>query len=56
MQWPRGKYNGQRIGGFRVQIIINILYWWWRPRWSWNFGEPYFLWLFLGVRANREFE
>ncbi len=31
MKWPRGKYNGQRIVGFRVTISIKVDRWFWWP-------------------------
>ncbi len=24
MKWPRGKYNGKRIGGFKVEFELNF--------------------------------
>jgi len=30
---PRGKYNGQRIGGFEVKITINAFRWGWFFEW-----------------------
>lgn len=27
MKWPRGKYNGRRIGGFFVKVRFDILWW-----------------------------
>lgn len=27
MNWPRGKYNGQRIVGFRLVIRLNVFRW-----------------------------
>ena len=33
MKWPRGKYNGQRIVGFNVQVKLDVTYWTWRPVW-----------------------
>jgi hypothetical protein len=27
MKWPRGKYNGQRIGGFVVKFRFDLLWW-----------------------------
>jgi len=41
MKWPRGKYNGRRIVGVRVQVMLNIRYWDFHMRW--NFGEPYII-------------
>lgn len=38
--WPRGKYNGKRIGGFFITFSIDILWW----------G------LFLPTRYNRAFK
>jgi len=34
MNWPRGKYNGQRIGGFTVKLEINLLWWVWHFAWT----------------------
>jgi len=27
MRWPRGKYNGLRLGGFQIRVVFNL--WWW---------------------------
>lgn len=27
MKWPRGKYNGKRIAGFKITFQFNILVW-----------------------------
>lgn len=27
MQWPRGKYNNQRIIGFVIKCRLDVLYW-----------------------------
>ena len=39
MKWPRGKYNGRRIVGFRVNIRVTVDFW--SFRYSWNFGMPF---------------
>lgn len=31
INWPRGKYNGQRIVGVEAKFILNVTYWRWRP-------------------------
>lgn len=51
LRWPRGRYNGQPIQGVKVSFEIHTLQWYWRPRASRNFGEPYFLWLCFSWRA-----
>ena len=33
MNWPRGKYNGKRIGGFRIDFEFNLY------RWAWGFNR-----------------
>lgn len=35
MKWPRGKYNGQRIGGFKIEFELNFA-WWMPPYFSWK--------------------
>lgn len=30
-RWPRGRYNGRRIIGFRVSFQIRLFYWNWKP-------------------------
>lgn len=52
MRWPRGKYNGRQIEGLQVSVAVHLLTWFWRPRFSWNFGEPYIVWLCVNVRAK----
>lgn len=27
MRWPRGKYNGQRIVGLEVKVVVDIRHW-----------------------------
>lgn len=34
MTWPRGKYNGERIGGIRVTMELNFT--WWLLFFQWN--------------------
>jgi hypothetical protein len=29
MKWPRGRYNGQRIGGIRIVAELNLCWWTW---------------------------
>lgn len=31
MKWPRGRYNGRRIVGFRITFALNVLSWNWKP-------------------------
>lgn len=52
MRWPRGRYNGRRIDGFQVTFHMHLLWVRWLPRLSWNYGEPYFLWLWFTLRAT----
>jgi hypothetical protein len=30
-RWPRGRYNGRRIVGVELKIIIDLSYWYWKP-------------------------
>ena len=55
MKWPRGKYNGKRIGGFKVSVAVNFLWWLWKPRIEWRHGEYYILWLCFSVRGYVEY-
>jgi len=35
MRWPRGKYNGSRLGGFQIKVTFNL--WWWSfPHGEWS--------------------
>ena len=49
MRWPRGKYNGRRIVGFRVIIALDVRSW--SLRWgSIDYGSafcfgPWRIWL-----------
>lgn len=54
--WPRGKYNGRRIEGFKLSIAVHVLSWRFIPLVRWNMGEPVFIWLFLTVRGYCEYE
>lgn len=38
MKWPRGKHNGQRIVGFRLDFRLNVRRWWFLlpNRYSWK--------------------
>lgn len=45
MKWPRGKYNGRRIGGIEAKLKINILWWIWLPAFSNIGGQIYIHWL-----------
>lgn len=56
MGWPRGKYNGSRIDGFKVSISLHVLSWFFKPRFSMNFGEPYLVWLFFTIRAELNYK
>lgn len=55
MKWPRGRWNGQKTDGFLVSFKVHVLWWIWRPLWSWNFGMPYFIWLCFSLRAETSF-
>lgn len=54
-KWPRGKHNGQRIVGFAVKLIVEVDYVCWLPRASWNFGNPYLIWLIFNLRAEARY-
>lgn len=56
LRWPRGKYNGWRLDGFKVSFHVHLLWWRWRPIYGWNFGMPYFIWLCFSVRAEASYE
>ena len=47
LRWPRGKYNGRRITGLSVKVRFDVAMFQWKPRASWDFGTPYFAWLFV---------
>lgn len=55
MNWPKGKHNGRLIEGVHISMSLHLLTWFWRPRCSWNFGEPYLIWLCLSLRAKTEY-
>lgn len=55
-RWPRGKYNGGYIQGFRISFAVHVLWWKWKPVIKWNFGEPYFIWLIFSIRGYCEFK
>lgn len=42
--WPKGKYNGRYIGGIEIKVKINLLWWEFLPKASWDYGQPYFHW------------
>lgn len=54
-KWPRGKYNGRRIDGFRFSFSLHLLRWYWKPKMSWNFGEPYFIWFCFNLRVEANY-
>lgn len=56
MRWPRGKYNGQRIEGFKVSFCLHLLNWFWKPEISSNWGEPYFIWLCISIRLYVQYD
>ena len=56
MKWPRGKYNGKRIMGAKVEFKVDLELWCWRPRFGWNGGCPYFMWLCFRIGAELVFE
>jgi len=56
MKWPRGKYNGQRIEGFKFSFAMHLLRWHWKPIFCRNFGEPYFIWLAFTLRFYAAYE
>lgn len=49
MKWPTGKYNRQRIDGIEVKVRFHVLWWNWKPIVKYNFGNPYFHWLFVSI-------
>lgn len=56
MHWPKGKYNGRKIDGFSIAIHLHMLDWYWKPITRRNFGEPYFIWLCVTIRAKPSYE
>ena len=56
MRWPRGRFNGKRIDGFGLQFRLHLRWWHWKPRASWNLGQPYLLWLCFTLRAEPSYE
>lgn len=34
MKWPRGRYNGQRIGGFTLKVEFNLCWRTWAIYWT----------------------
>lgn len=56
MKWPRGKYNGHKIQGFSFVFRLRVLRWVFIPKFDWNFGEPYFLWLCFQIRFETEYK
>lgn len=54
--WPKGKYNGQIIQGIRLSLQIHVLSWRFIPVFSWNYGEPYLIWLCFTLRAKAEYK
>jgi len=56
VSWPRGKYNGRRIEGFKFQFDMHLLWWNWIPRMRWNHGEPYLLVLCFTFRLRPYYE
>lgn len=51
-RWPRGKYNGRRITGLKISITWRTDFWDWIPVAKWNYGQPFFYWLGLNLRAE----
>lgn len=55
-RWPRGKYNGEKIEGFKISLSLRFFTWAQIiPSYSWNYGEPYFIWLCFCVRGYLEY-
>lgn len=49
--WPRGKYNGKLIEGFKISFAVHIFDWYAKPIMRLNHGEPYFIWLCFTFRC-----
>ena len=56
INWPVGKYNGQKIEGIKISLAIHILNWRLIPLLRYNFGEPVFIWLCITVRVYVEYD
>ena len=56
LRWPRGRYNGDRIDGFKVSLRLHLLWWHWRPLFSWRLGTHCFIWLCFTVRHETSYE
>jgi len=54
MQWPRGRYNGQRIIGVSVKATIRVDNVYWLPSWYKYTNCFRWLWLFVWVEAVYE--
>jgi hypothetical protein len=56
LRWPRGRYNGSRIDGFKITFSVHLLWWTWLPRFSWRLGMHYFIWLCFTLRHEASYE
>jgi hypothetical protein len=55
IRWPRGKYNGRRITGGSVKLTFDTELFYFRPRASWGYGQPYFCWLGFRIGAEAQY-
>lgn len=55
MKWPRGKWNGRKIQGFKISFELHVLKWYWVPIFAHNWGEPLFRWLCFSVIGKKSF-
>jgi hypothetical protein len=58
-RWPRGMYNGRRIGGFTIKLTVDLLWWYWLPRFDLlakYSGTPYLHWLCFHIWAEASYE
>ena len=55
MKWPRGRYNGQRIVGVDIHVIVDVCWWTWclPNRWGRCLGMgPLRVWVSAAYRDN----
>lgn len=62
MNWPRGKYNGQKIVGIESAVRFRITGWrewgarWWLPKITTWTGDLIIIWAFWNVRFTWEYQ
>jgi hypothetical protein len=54
--FPKGKYNGEIIDGFKISFHLHLLRWYFMPKFGGNGGQPFVMWLCFTIRFEESYK